>query len=172
MAERKQYVLGTDADLPLPLAALLDMLRLTRAGTLSAVKGLSVEQLDHRHDAQSNSIGALLWHIAGVERWYQVNAFENREWSAEDAAEWDVALDLGEAVHAHGGRALDHYVELLTSVRAQTERELRTRDLSWLMEVGPLDEVDANNYWKWFHVCEDEIGHAAQIRWLRKRLPA
>ena len=29
----------------------------------------------------------------------------------------------------------------------------------------------ANNYFKWFHVFEDEINHRGQIRWLCKRLP-
>ena len=170
MPDRKQYLLGTDAELPLPIAALLDMLRLTRAATLKAVADLSIEQLDHRHDAQSNSIGSLLWHIAAVERWYQVNAFEDRAWSPADAEEWDIPLDLGEKAHAHGGKPVEHYVEILTRVRATTERELRTRDVAWLLEAGPLEDVDVNNYWKWFHVCEDEIGHQAQIRWLKKRL--
>lgn len=169
---RKLYALGADPGLPLAVGALLDMLRYVRKQTLHAVRDLTAAQLDHRHDGTSNSIGSLLWHIAAVERWYQVDSFEARDWSPEDAAEWNAALELGDAVHNHGGKPLEHYLDLLESVRARTERELRTRDEAWLLEVHPLDDADANNYWKWFHVAEDEIGHTGQIRWLRKRLPA
>ncbi|HEX8618290.1 MAG TPA: DinB family protein [Thermoanaerobaculia bacterium] len=171
MPDRKQLVIGTSTDVPLPFGALLDMLAYAREQTLKAVEGLSVEQLAHRYDEKSNSIGALLWHIAAVETWYQVNSFDEREWSAEDAQQWDAALDMGDAAIAHGGYSLHDYVEMLAQIRARTERELRTRDSDWLLRVAPLGSVDANNYWKWFHVCEDEINHRGQIRWLRKRLP-
>lgn len=166
MTARKQYLVGATGE------PILDMLRYTREQTLHAVRDLTVDQLDHRHDPKSNSIGMLLRHIAAVEVWYQVNSFEEREWSAADAEQWDAALDLGDAAAAHRGHPLEHYTDLLQSVRARTERELRGRDEAWLQRIGPLDEkAEANNYWKWFHVCEDEIGHCAQIRWLRKRLP-
>lgn len=170
--ERKQLVIGKPSDLPLPIGALLDMLRYVRAQTLHAVKDLSIAQLDHRHDAESNSIGTLLWHIAAVEVWYQVNSFDAREWTPADAEEWDTALDMGEKARSLGGYPLEHYVEILSSVRERTESELAKRDVEWLLHVGPLDDdADANEYWKWFHVGEDEIGHCAQIRWLKKRLP-
>lgn len=172
MTQRKQLLIGASPELPLPVGALIDMLRYVREQTLSAVASLTTEQLDHRHDATSNSIGNLLWHIAAVEFWYQVHSFGDRPWSPEDAERWGAALELGEKVRTHGGQPLEHYVELLRTVRERTERELRTRDESWLLEVGPLDDdAEANNYWKWFHVGEDETAHAGQIRWLKKRLP-
>lgn len=171
MSSRKQLVIGRAGEAPLAIRALIDMLRYAREQTLSAVRGLTIEQLDHRHDETSNSIGVLLWHLAATEVWYQVNSFEARDWSPADAAEWDVPLDLGEAARSHGGFPLEHYVEMLAAIRARTERELLARDEEWLLRVEPLDNVDANNYWKWFHVCEDGVAHTGQIRWLRKRLP-
>ena len=48
------------------------MLMYARSTTFVAVEGMTVEELDHLHDSQSNSIGALLAHIAVVERSYQV----------------------------------------------------------------------------------------------------
>jgi uncharacterized damage-inducible protein DinB len=47
------------------------MLLYARQTTLAAVEGLSIAELDHLQDDSSNSIGALLAHIAAVERWYQ-----------------------------------------------------------------------------------------------------
>jgi Protein of unknown function (DUF664) len=54
------------------IVRLVGMLTYARSTTLSAVDGLSVAELDHLHDDRSNSIGALLAHIAAVERSYQV----------------------------------------------------------------------------------------------------
>ena len=88
-------------------------------------------------------------------------------WSEAETREWEVALNLGpQAAQVIRGRTLDHYLERLAGVRARTEAELRQRTEEWLVTV----EDDANNYWKWFHVCEDEINHRGQIRWIRKRL--
>jgi uncharacterized damage-inducible protein DinB len=165
------YVLGADAGLPPSLSGLLGMLHYARETTLQAVRGLSTAQLDQRHDQESNSIGALLFHLAAVEAWYQANTFDRREWSAEEAARWKIGIDLGpEAAREIVGHPLEHYTEILAEVRQRTERELREKDERWLLTPEPFGEVEANNYWKWFHVCEDEINHRGQIRWLRKRL--
>ena len=45
------------------------MLRYARMTTLDTVAGLNLEDLDHLHDADSNSIGGLLYHMAAVEAW-------------------------------------------------------------------------------------------------------
>ena len=46
------------------------MLTYARSTTIAAVEGLTLVELDHLHDPQSNSIGALLAHIVVVERSY------------------------------------------------------------------------------------------------------
>ena len=63
-------------------------------------------------------------------------------------------------------------MERLARVRARTLEELTRRDDAWLFEESPWwDGHVANNYFKWFHVFEDELNHRGQIRLLRKRLP-
>jgi hypothetical protein len=84
---------------PLPgytptVGRLVAMLTYTRERLLGAVEGLSQAELDHEHDAGSNGIGALLAHVAAVERFYQVATLEEREPSAEESAAWDAALKL------------------------------------------------------------------------------
>jgi hypothetical protein len=54
------------------IGRLVGMRTYARATTLAAVDGLTMSQLDHLHDASSNSIGALLAHVAAVESSYQV----------------------------------------------------------------------------------------------------
>ena len=147
------------------------MLDLVRHSLLAAVDGLTEEQLDHLYDAESNSIGALLAHIAAVERAYQVLTMEEREPSPAEERSWSAALKLGE----HGrkmlkGRELKWYLDELKSVRRHTLTALSRYDDEWL-ERPLADATKTNAHWVWFHVVENEMCHCGQIRWLRARLP-
>lgn len=162
---------------PLPgyaptIGRLVSMLTYSRLTLLAAVEGLSQPELDHLHDAQSNSIGALLAHVAAVERWYQVLTFEDREPSAEEVAPWLAALDLGdEGRRQLKGRELPWYLNALAETRRATLAAFTARSDTWLEE--PLAaSPNVNAHWAWFHVAEDEISHRGQIRWLRARLSA
>jgi uncharacterized damage-inducible protein DinB len=147
------------------------MLTYARSTTLGAVEGLTLAELDHLHDAQSNSIGALLAHIVVVERAYQVMTFEDRPLSSEENAQWSIALQLGaEGRRALRGRSLDDYLDEMEAVRERTLEGLAAHDDAWLeRSVSPAPRI--NVHWAWFHVAEDEINHRGQIRWLRGRLP-
>jgi uncharacterized damage-inducible protein DinB len=146
------------------------MLTYARDTLLAAVEGLSLRELDHLHDANSNTIGALLAHAAAVERWYQILTFEAREPSDSDTAAWAVALALGdEGRRQIRGRELDSYLEDLARTRRLTLSALADRDDAWL-ESALAAAPDMNAHWAWFHVAEDEISHRGQIRWLRARL--
>lgn len=153
------------------IGRLVSMMNYARWTTLEEVEGLTAAQLDYMHDAESNSIGALLLHIAAVEVAYQAATFEERGLDYEEMREWGAALKLGrEARREIRGRELDFYLERLEKVRARTLRELAQRTDAWLYEVTPFwNNLPANNYFKWFHVFEDELNHRGQIRWLRKR---
>nr|WP_225446558.1 DinB family protein [Paenibacillus rhizovicinus] len=152
---------------------LLSMMNYARHTTLEAVKGLTQEQLDYLLDARSNSIGGLLMHFAAVEYAYQVSTFEDRRLSDEELAEWGAALELGDA-----GReklknfGLDYYLGKLETVRQRTCDLFRTVDDNWLYEQEEFwYGKQANRYFMWFHVFEDEINHRGQIRLIRNRLP-
>jgi uncharacterized damage-inducible protein DinB len=150
------------------------MLNYVRSTTVDAVTGLTVEQLDYLHDAESNSIGALITHIAAAEVGYQAATFHGRTLNEQEKARWGAALDLG----GSGGREikgqeLGHYLGLLEDVRAQTLTELGSRDDAWLEEETTFGSGQrVNNYFKWFHVLGHEINHRGQIRWLRRRATA
>lgn len=147
------------------------MLSYARSTTLAAVEGLTMADLDHLHDSESNSIGALLAHIAAVERSYQILTFQERRLSPDEEAQMATALKLGAAGRAGlRGHALDHYLDELSQVRQVTLEMLKSRDDDWLersVTVAPR----INAHWAWFHVAEDEVNHRGQIRWLRARLP-
>lgn len=173
MSAENLFVIGDERDVSPRVNGLIGMLRYARKTTLEAVEGLSVEDLDHLHDPDGNSIAGLLSHIASIEAWYQANTFDLREWTPDEAARWQVAAELGPRARTEiRGKPLEFYAQQMKQVRDRTERELRVRSDDWLLESGPFFGHTANNYWKWFHVCEDEINHRGQIRWLRKRLPS
>jgi len=161
---------------PLPgftptIGRLVGMLGYARQTTLDAVQGLTREQLDHLHDEQSNSIGALLAHIAVVERGFQIATFEEREFTPEEKEIWAAPLALGDlGRRALRGRELQVYVDELHRVREATLAGLAARDDAWL-EAAVRIAPTLNAHWMWFHQAEDEINHRGQIRWLRSRLP-
>ena len=173
MSTDNPFLIGDEPGVSPQISGLIGMFRYARKTTLETVAGLSVKDLDHLQDPDSNSIGGLLYHMAAAEAWYQSNTFDRREWTPAESARWQVALELGPGARTQiRERPLDYYVAQLAEVRSRTEQELRARDDDWLAESGPFfSGYPANNYWKWFHVCEDEINHRGQIRWLRKRLP-
>jgi uncharacterized damage-inducible protein DinB len=147
------------------------MLSYARQTTLHAVEGLTRAQLDHLQDQRSNTIGALLAHMAAVERGYQLVTFEEREPTAAENEAWSAALKLGEEGRREiRGHELTFYLQELRRAREDTLAALAARDDAWL--EAPLRIAPAlNAHWAWFHVAEDEINHRGQIRWLRARLP-
>jgi len=150
---------------------LVCMLTYARSTTLAAVEGLTTPELDHLFDARSNSIGALLAHIAAEERAYQVMTFEDRALSADENARWSAALKLGDPGRLSlRGFPLDHYLGELEAARKVTLAGLAVRDDAWL-ERSVASAPKLNVHWAWFHAVEDEINHRGQIRWLRTRLP-
>jgi uncharacterized damage-inducible protein DinB len=160
---------------PLPgytpnIGRLVGILLYARQTTLAAVERLSIAELDHLQDDSSNSIGALLAHIAAVERGYQCITFEERPPSALENAALEPALTLGaEGRRLLRGKPLEHYVHELSETRRLTLEGLAARDDAWLER--PLVAAPAMNaHFAWFHVAEDEINHRGQMRWLRARL--
>ncbi len=160
---------------PLPgytpnIGRLVGILLYARQTTLAAVDGLSTAELDHLQDDSSNSIGALLAHIAVVDRAYQILTFEERRATAQEQAAWEPALTLGaEGRRLLRGQPLEHYLHELSEARRLTLEGLAARDDAWLEQT--LSAAPAMNaHWGWFHVAEDEINHRGQIRWLRARL--
>lgn len=155
------------------ISRLLSMMNYARFTTLQEVKDLTMEQLDYVAEEGGNSIGALLLHFAAVEYAYQVSTFEERELSQDELCEWGPALSLGdEGRTIIRGNELAYYLERLQEVRARTYELFRSVTDEWLYIEQPFwYDKNANYYFMWFHVFEDEINHRGQIRLLRKKLP-
>jgi len=171
------YLIGPQEGYSPQIGTLLSTMTMMRTWLIGSVKELSIEELDFQIDEQSNSIGAMLWHLAATEKYYQLNTFDDMKWGSWDddiKKEWDVASHLGDkARNLIKGYDVDFYIQKLNEVRAVTEGEFAKRDDNWIMKSEPFfEDQPTNNYCKWFHVCEHESNHRGQIKFIIKRIPS
>jgi uncharacterized damage-inducible protein DinB len=145
-------------------------------GVLNYTKGLTQADLDYLFDANANTIGALMLHLAATET-YGMNTFDGMKWgswSVEVKKNWDAAMDLGDVGRKTiKGHDREYYVGILGEVREKTLAEFRKKDDAWFLAANkdPDWGGPVNNLAKWFHVCEHESHHCGQIAMQRKRLP-
>jgi uncharacterized damage-inducible protein DinB len=171
------YLLGPMEGYSPHVGALLSSMNMMREWVVYQVKDLTINQLDFQIDEQSNSIGAMLWHLAATEKYYQLNTFDKipwGKWSYEIKQEWDLPMGLGgKGRDEIKGNPIEFYLDKLKAVRAVTKEEFAKRDDDWLFESEPFfQQQPTNNYAKWFHVCEHESNHNGQIKFVKKRLPS
>lgn len=169
-------IIGPKAGLTPQVGTMASMLTWIQRAVVRPVRNLTPADLDWLFDANANSVGALLLHLAGIETYYQLNTFDGMKFDKMPdnvKQKWDAAVNLGAAGrNTIKGHDLDYYLAALSEAREKTLEGFGKRDDDWLMEVdhtwpwGPT-----NNYCKWFHVCEHESHHAGQIDLLIKRLP-
>ena len=176
------YVLGPKEGFSEHIGTLLSTMTMMRAWVVRQVKDLTVEELDFQIDDKSNSIGAMIYHLAATEKYYQLNTFDDMEWGSWDQSikdEWDVPMNLGEQARKElVGHDAAYYIDKLESVRRDTIEKFKTLDDEWLWKSEPFFPLkrgvmgETNNYAKWFHVCEHESNHNGQIKFIKSRLPA
>lgn len=169
------YLIGPQDGYSPHIGSLLSTMTMMRAWVISTVKDLSVKELDFQIDDQSNSVGAMLWHLAATEKYYQLNTFEGMDWgtwSEEVKKEWDLPMNLGEEGRKLiKGYDIDFYLEKLERVRETTKKEFAARNDDWIFEEEPFFNNElTNNYCKWFHVCEHESNHRGQMKFILKRV--
>jgi uncharacterized damage-inducible protein DinB len=157
------------------IGILVSQMEWIRQSVISATQGLTQPQLDFLVDSQSNTIGALLLHLAATDTIYQDLTFNNLEdFSPANKNKFGVAMELGEEGRKQiKGHDLDYYISILTEVREITLKEFKKRDDTWIQKTYPkgFDDLPTNNFCFWFHVCEHESNHRGQMTVIRKRLP-
>src|SRR5260221_6249890 len=149
------------------IGILVSMLIWNRASVIRATQGLTQPQLDFLVDDQSNSIGALLLHLAATDVVYQDLTFNNlKDFSAENKKRWNMPMNLGDEGRKQiKGNNLDYYLSALQETREKTLAEFKKRDDKWFAEVDPkfFGNKPTNNFCKWFHVCEHESNHTGHM---------
>jgi len=171
-------ILGPKPGYSPEVGTLVSMLTWMRRAPLAESRGLTQPQLDYLFDANANTIGALLLHLAATETLYQRLTFDNvsldklrddKDYEQRFGAAMELGDDGRKTIKGHD---LAYYTAILQEVREKSLAEFKKRDDVWLMTVdkswgwGPT-----NNYCKWFHVCEHESHHSGQIAMIAKRVP-
>jgi uncharacterized damage-inducible protein DinB len=158
------------------ISILISMMDWMRMVILRDAKGLSQKEVDFLLDGNSNSIGAMLMHLAATERFYQIDTFSGipkskLDFGVEESI-WQAASNLGTAGRKTlKGKPLSYYLDTLGKVREFSKKELKNRDDAWLMEyTNFFGNQPTNNYCKWFHVVEHESNHNGQIRLIKSRV--
>jgi uncharacterized damage-inducible protein DinB len=157
------------------ISILVSMMDWMRATVLRSIEGISQKELDFLLDGESNSIGAMLIHLAATERYYQIHTFEGKEWGdfdKKDTDMWDVGSRLGDNARKEiKGRPISYYTDKLKEVREYSLKELKNKDDNWLMQsTSFFGNQPTNNYCKWFHVVEHESNHNGQIKYIKSRV--
>jgi len=152
------------------IGSTVSMLADLKTRVTNSVKNLSLEELDFLLDEKANRIGAMIMHLTATERYYQVYTFENRGFNKEEAAQWNTALNLGDAGRAEiVDHPVSYYLNMWDDVRKETLKLLKTKDDKWFREK--IKDANMNNHWAWYHVMEHQANHMGQIRLIIKRLP-
>ncbi|KQU63627.1 hypothetical protein ASG66_04275 [Bacillus sp. Leaf406] len=150
---------------------LVSQMDYARKTTLDSIEGCTQEELDGLLSSGGNTIGALLLHMAAVEKGFQIEFFDGRQPNEDEWKEWGAAYELGTRGRKEiVGHPLSFYIETLRLVRERTLAVLADKSDEWLYEECRWDGHPSNHYFIWFHVMEDEINHRGQIRLMRKAL--
>ncbi len=119
---------------PLPgyssqIGTFVSMLNWIRDSVLRATQNLTQQELDYLHDSKSNTIGALLLHLAATEVVYQDLTFNNlKDFSDDNKKKWSVPMNLGEEGRKQiKGNDLQYYLTALKEVREKTLAELKKK---------------------------------------------
>jgi len=135
-----------------------------------SVSNLSIEETDFLLDDKANRIGAMIYHLAATEKFYQVFTFENRTFNKEEEKIWQMPLELGEVAQDElQGKPISYYLDIWNEVRAETIELLKKKDDKWFFKN--VRKGGMNNYWAWYHVMEHQANHMGQIRLIIKRIP-
>lgn len=163
-----QYAIQPPEDYSHDIGNMIVMLDNLKSRVENLVKNLNQEQTDFLIDNKANRIGALIYHLAATEAYYQIYTFEKRQFNEEEKVQWELALSLGEeAQQKFQGKPIDYYLEIYNQVRAKTKELLKTKDDKWFSRKNGA----MTNHWAWFHVMEHQANHMGQLAFLTKRFP-
>lgn len=131
------------------------------------VVNLDQEGTDYLLDENANSPGAIIYHLAATEVYYQVYTFEGRSFKAEEKEKWETALNLGDKARKEfKDKPIQYYIDIFDEVRKKTKELLKTKDDEWFKKkIGNM-----SIHWAWFHVMEHQANHMGQLALISKRI--
>jgi uncharacterized damage-inducible protein DinB len=155
------------------IGRMVRMLEETRQRTKVGLVGLADDQLDWTPasvaHSQTNSIGALLYHIAAIEAdWLYAEVLEAEVFSPEltNLFPDDVRDDGGHLAVARGG-GLDAHLLRLDAVRDQVLAAFSGMSLTEFRRERNLPDYTVTPEWVLYHLMQHEAEHRGEIGMLR-----
>lgn len=152
------------------IGTLISMLNNLSERVEYTIGGMTQAELDYQMDEKSNSIGALVMHLAATELYYQEATFGQSNLSEKEMEELRIAMELGDEGRQNiKGHDAEYYLDIYKKTRKRTMELLKEKDDFWLAEIP--DVAGVSNHFSWFHVMEHQSSHLGQILLLQKRIP-
>ncbi|OZV68182.1 mycothiol transferase [Winogradskyella aurantia] len=165
-----QQVINPKKGYSTQVGVVISMMEDLKRRVTNSVQNLNQEETDFLLDSMANRPGAIIFHLAAVEKYYQVYTFENRGFNEVEKKKWGVALDLGQLSRdSLINNPIDYYLEIWNEVRKETLKLLKQKDDKWFKKK--IKGSNMNNHWAWYHVMEHQANHMGQIRLILKRIP-
>ena len=131
------------------------------------VENIDQDGTDYLLDENANSPGAIIYHLAATEAYYQVYTFEGRGFNAEEKKKWETALNLGDKARKEfKNKPIKYYLDIYDEVRTKTKKLLKTKDDAWFKKK----KGNMSMHWAWFHVMEHQANHMGQLALITKRI--
>ena len=170
---KERLVIDGGPDYEPEIGRMIWMLEDTRRQTKAGLDGLADDQLDwtppSAANSESNSIGALLYHIAVIEAdWLYVEVLEAESFPPEvmNLFPDDVRDDGGHLAVAHGG-SLDGHLLRLDAVRDRVLAAFRGMSLTEFRRERNLPDYTVTPEWVLHHLIQHEVEHRGEIGMLR-----
>src|SRR6185295_20415513 len=127
------FVIGPLEGYSPQIGTLVSMMNYNRQTVIDQVKSLTMKELDYLHDANANTIGALILHLGATDKYYQINTFEGRqEYNEAEEKMWGAAMHLGDEGRASiKGHDANYYLDMIAEVRQKTLDEFKKKDDAW-----------------------------------------
>ena len=150
------------------IGVVVSMLEDLKNRVTRSVAYLDMDEVDFLLDEEANRIGALIYHLAATEKYYQLYTFENRGFNRAEQ-DWRLAQELGSRAREKiQGQPIQYYLNIWDEVRQETLELLKTKDDQWFQ--SKVTGGSMNNHWAWYHVMEHQANHMGQIRMITKRM--
>jgi len=140
----------------------------TRRRTMRELEGVTPEMIDWLSPDHDNSIGTVLYHIAGIEAdWLYTEVLE-KPLQSELAALFPYDIrDSQDHLSQVQGFNLEQHLKRLEIVRGLLLNEYQQMDLADFRQARSLEQYDVTPEWVLHHLIQHEAEHRSQIGAIR-----
>jgi uncharacterized damage-inducible protein DinB len=169
--QRRHNVVEVHASRAPEIGRTLWMLQDARSRTLEDLEGVIPAMVDWLPPDGESSIGAVLYHLAGIEAdWLYAEVLEQPEFPPAVVALFPHDVRDGQGhLSQVTGVSLEEHLQRLAAVRSLLLDVFEAMDLAEFRRVRALPHYDVTPEWVLHHLMQHEAEHRSQLASLRAR---